>query len=334
MTYHPPCTVTPEMLSQVAMIAERIGRLQAQPEKLLRLRKVNRVRTIRGSLAIEGNTLTESQITAILQGKRVIAPPKEIQEVRNAARVYENLTRWNPHSERDLCAAHAMLMTDLLDSAGRYRDCNVGVMGQEAVVHMAPPASRVRVLMNDLFAWLNNSTLHPLVTSSIFHYEFEFIHPFEDGNGRMGRFWQTLLLSRWHGPFADLPIESMIYAYQSEYYQALNESTAASDAAPFVSFMLGIILETLVSTEFVEVTPEVTPEVMRLLKVMTVAMPRTELMSKLGLKDEKHFRQQYLQVAVSRGVIEMIIPDKPTSRLQKYRRTPLGEVLLNMERNL
>ncbi|MDX8412902.1 MAG: Fic family protein, partial [Mariprofundales bacterium] len=202
--YQPPCTVTAEMLSQVATIAEKIGRLQVQPDALLRLRKVNRIRTIQGSLAIEGNTLTEAQITDILEGKRVVAPPKEIQEVRNAMAVYEHLTQWNPHQASDLLAAHAMLMRGLLDNAGHYRTCSVGVMGSQEVVHVAPPAARVTGLMQELFHWLKVTDLHPLVASSIFHYEFEFIHPFEDGNGRMGRFWQTLLLSRWHAQFADL----------------------------------------------------------------------------------------------------------------------------------
>jgi len=319
--YQPPCTVTPEMLSQVATIAEQVGRLQAQPDTLLRLRKINRVRTIQGSLAIEGNTLTEAQITAILEGKRVVAPPKEIQEVRNAVQVYEHLRQWNPHKEADLLEAHAMLMQGLLDGAGHYRTCNVGVMGQQEVVHVAPPASRVAGLMQELFQWLRTMELHPLVVSSIFHYEFEFIHPFEDGNGRMGRFWQTLLLSYWHPQFADMPIESMIYARQSDYYQALNASTSGSDAAPFVSFMLQVILATLESLGSPQVAPQVTPQVKALLAVLQDEMSRSELMAALGLSDRKSFRVRYIQPALEAGLLEMTIPDKPNSRLQKYRKT-------------
>jgi len=148
--YQPPCTITAEMLSQVASIAEKVGRLQAQPDALWRLRKVNRIRTIQGSLAIEGNTLTEAQITDILEGKRVVAPPKEIQEVRNAMQVYEHLTQWNPHKESDLLEAHAMLMQGLLGGAGHYRTCNVGVMGGQEVVLVAPPAARVAGLMQEI----------------------------------------------------------------------------------------------------------------------------------------------------------------------------------------
>jgi len=322
--YQPPCTVTAEMLSQVATIAEKVGRLQAQPDVLLRLRKVNRIRTIQGSLAIEGNTLTEAQITDILEGKRVVAPPKEIQEVRNAVAVYEHLTQWNPHKASDLLKAHAMLMQGLLRSAGHYRICNVGVMGSQEVVHIAPPAARVTDLMQELFHWLTSTDLHPLVASSIFHYEFEFIHPFEDGNGRMGRFWQTLLLSRWHAQFADLPIESMIYARQSDYYQALNASTTGGDAAPFVAFMLQVIHSTLDSLETPQVAPQVTPQVESLLAVLQGEMSRSELMTALGLSDRKSFRERYLLPALEVGLIEMTLPDKPNSRLQKYRRSKWG----------
>jgi len=320
-SYQPPCTVTAEMLSQVATIAEKIGRLQAQPDALLRLRKVNRIRTIQGSLAIEGNTLTEAQITAILEGKHVVAPPKEIQEVRNAVQVYEHLTQWNPNKESDLLEAHAMLMQGLLDGTGHYRTCNVGVMSSQEVVHVAPPVARVRGLMQELFHWLKTTNLHPLVASSIFHYEFEFIHPFEDGNGRMGRFWQTLLLSRWHTQFSDLPIESMIYARQSDYYKALNASTTDGDAASFVSFMLQVIHETLESLNTPQDSPQVTPQVELLLAALKYEMSRVELMRVLDLSDRKSFRERYLLPALEAGLIEMTIPEKPNSRLQKYRRS-------------
>ncbi len=317
--YQPPCTVTAEMLSQVATIAEKVGRLQAQPDALLPLRKVNRIRTIQGSLAIEGNTMTEAQITDIIDGNRVVAPPREIQEVRNAVAVYERLTQWNPLTASDLLEAHAMLMQGLLDNAGHYRTCSVGVMGGREVVHIAPPAARVRELMQELFHWIKVTDLHPLVASSIFHYEFEFIHPFEDGNGRMGRFWQTLLLSRWHAQFADLPIESMIYARQHDYYQALNASTSGGDAAPFVVFMLQVIHSTLDSLETPQVAPQVSPQVKALLGALQGEMSRGALMNALGLSDRKSFRARYLLPALEAGLIEMTLPDKPNSRLQRYR---------------
>jgi len=319
------------MLSKVATIAERIGRLQAQPDVLLHLRRVNRVRTIQGSLAIEGNTLTEAQITAILEGKRVIAPPGEIQEVRNAVAVYEHLTQWNPHKQSDLLTAHAMLIQGLLESAGRYRTSGVGVMGRQEVVHVAPPASRVADLMLDLFQWLKTSDLHPLITSSIFHYEFEFIHPFEDGNGRMGRFWQTLLLSHWHAQFVDLPIESMIYARQRDYYLALNASTSTSDAAPFVSFMLEVILSTLDSLGTTQTGTKSGPsrDQVEIMRNCMTERAITELMAIVGRTNRTKFRDHVLRPMLDADWLEMTIPDKPRSSKQKYRLTEKGRQLLS-----
>lgn len=241
--YQPPFTLTGEIVSQVAAIAEQIGRLNAQPSSTrdLRLRRLNRIRTITGSLAIEGNTLTEQQITALLEGRPVLAPPRELLEARNALAVYEKLPQWNPLSERHLHAAHRQLMLGLLDRPGIYRSGGAGVMAGRKVLHMAPQATRVPRLMARLFQWLKATDAHPLIASSVFHYEFEFIHPFADGNGRMGRLWQTLLLARWQPAFAWLPVESLVHRQQAGYYRAINASTAAADSAPFIGFMLGCI---------------------------------------------------------------------------------------------
>ncbi len=243
--YQPPFTLTSEIVTLVANIAEQVGRLNAQPDSGLdlRLRRINRIRSVTGSLAIEGNTLSEAQITAILDGKTVLAPPKELQEARNALTVYERLGEWNAHDEADLLAAHRQLMLGLLDHPGVYRSGGVGVMGDGKVLHMAPQANRVPKLMGQLFDWLGNTREHPLIASSVFHYELEFIHPFADGNGRMGRLWQTLLLSRWQPAFAWLPVESLVHQQQQAYCQALNASTKASDSAPFIRFMLSCILD-------------------------------------------------------------------------------------------
>ena len=248
--YQPPFTLTSEIVSLVADIAEQVGRLSAQPDSGLdlRLRRINRIRTVTGSLAIEGNTLSEAQITAILEGKTVLAPPRELQEARNALAVYERLGEWNAQDEGDLLTAHKQLMLGLLDHPGVYRHGGVGVMGDGKVLHMAPQANRVPRLMGQLFHWLSNTREHPLIASSVFHYEFEFIHPFADGNGRMGRLWQTLLLSRWQAAFAWLPVESLVHQQQSAYYQALNASTQMSDSAPFIRFMLSCILDAVSKT--------------------------------------------------------------------------------------
>jgi Fic family protein len=324
MKYQPPYTITPEILNRVAAISEAIGRLTVLTDqaRALRLRRINRIRTIHGSLAIEGNTLSEAQITAILEGKRVIAPPREVQEVKNALAAYDRFDTWDPSSEKDLLEAHRILMSGLIDEAGLYRHGGVGVMAGQQVIHMGPPADRVCHLMSDLFGWLSATDAHPLIASSVFHYEFEFIHPFADGNGRMGRLWQSLILARWNPLFADIPVESLIFEHQAEYYAALQESTHQTDSAPFIAFMLRMILDTVTSST-PEVTQEVAPEV-RLLSVLAGEMTRQQLKEALGLKDDEHFRKTYLLPALEAGLIEMTIPDKPRSSKQGYRLTEKG----------
>ncbi|MBE1424874.1 Fic family protein [Desulfomicrobium macestii] len=330
VAYCPPFSITPQILNLVAGISEAVGRLTALSEKAgsSRLRRINRVRTIRGSLAIEGNTLSEAQITAILEGKRVIAPPREVQEVKNALAAYDLFGTWRPESEPDLLEAHRVLMSGLIDDAGRYRSGGVGVMTGQRVVHMAPPASRVPQLMGDLFQWLAATDAHPLIVGSVFHYEFEFIHPFADGNGRMGRLWQNLILANWHPLFTDIPVESLVFDHQRDYYQALQESTAQADSAPFITFMLQMILETISS-----VTPQVTPQVGELLAALRTEMSREALQSALGLKDRKSFRERYLGPALAAGLIEMTLPSKPNSRLQKYRLREKGRQFLADQAN-
>lgn len=245
--YTPPFTLSNKTLTLVAKISESIGRLTVQQEqaKLLRLRKVNRMKTVQGSLAIEGSTLTQQQITAILDGKRVIAPPKEVQEAHNAINSYATITQWQPTTESHLLNAHLQMMTGLVKDAGMYRQDGVGVMSGEHVVHMAPQAERVPKLMAELLDWLEACDVHPLVASSVFHYEFEFIHPFSDGNGRIGRLWQTLILSKWHEVFINIPVESMVFQHQEDYYSAIRQSTQKSDSAPFIEFMLQMIFDAI-----------------------------------------------------------------------------------------
>ncbi|MGE4344828.1 MAG: Fic family protein [Geoalkalibacter sp.] len=324
-SYQPPYTITPEILNRVAAISEAVGRLTVLTDqaRALRLRGINRIRTIHGSLAIEGNSLSEAQITAILEGKHVIAPPREVQEVKNALAAYDRFETWKPETEKDLLEAHRILMSGLIDAAGLYRRRGVGVMAGQQVIHMAPPADRVPHLMADLFDWLAATDAHPLIASSIFHYEFEFIHPFADGNGRMGRLWQSLILARCNPLFAGIPVESLIFEHQAEYYHAIQESTRQTDSAPFIAFMLRMILDTVtVSTP--QVNPQVTPQVGELLAAIQGEMGREALQFILGLSDRKSFRERYLKPALADSLIEMTIPDKPNSRLQKYRLTDKG----------
>jgi len=317
MNYQPPFTITPRIIDLIGQISELVGRLTVSGEQALRLRRINRIRTIHGSLAIEGNTLSEDQITAIVEGKHVVAPPREIQEVKNAIAAYDTLDRWRPDTEADLLEAHQVLMRGLIDEYGMYRTGGVGVMKGTEVIHMAPPSSRVPGLMGDLLQWVKDSEHHPLISSSVFHYEFEFIHPFADGNGRMGRLWQTLMLKQWNPLFADMPIESMIYEHQAAYYLALQESTEKSDSVYFATFMLEMILDTVSSAP--QGTPQVTPQVERLLEILQGEMTRAQIQLKLGLNDRKSFRERYLNPALQAGLIEMTLPDKPNSKLQKYR---------------
>ncbi len=328
--YQPPYTITQDIVNLVALISEAVGQITTltDPAKAVRLRRINRIRTIRGSLAIEGNTLSEEQITAILDGNHVIAPPREILEVRNAMAVYELFEKWRPKEESQLLEAHRIMMAGLIDEIGVYRSSGVGVMASGQVIHMAPPANRVPVLMQDLFLWLLNVEAHPLISSSVFHYEFEFIHPFTDGNGRMGRLWQTLILTQWNPLFADVPVESMVHQNQAEYYQVLQESTNRTDSAPFIEFMLRVILEAMTAVA-PQVAPQVSPQVRRLLEVIQGEMTREELQISLDLQDRKSFRERYLKPALAEGLIKMAIPDKPTSRLQKYDLTDKGRSWLS-----
>lgn len=247
MSYKPPFTVTADAISLVAEIsalAERYA-IRLEQSDSLRLRKTNRIRTIRSTLAIEGSTLSIGQVTAILNGKHVIAPPREIREVQNAVAVYDLYSRFDPFSVDDLLKAHAGMTDSLVEHPGRFRTRSVGVAAGEQVIHLAPPAERVPALINDLFRWLKHSKDHLLIRSCVFHYEFEYIHPFEDGNGRMGRLWQSLILGKLHPVFRYLPVESMIHDNQSGYYSAINHSTEQTDSGIFIEFMLTEIRNTL-----------------------------------------------------------------------------------------
>ena len=324
-TTPPPYTITPAILDLSIRIGEAIGRAEAGAVgENLRLRRINRIRTIQGSLAIEGNTLTEDEITTILEGRPVIAPPREIQEVRNAFGAYDMFPRWNPASEADLLRAHEMLMVGLLDAPGRYRRVGVAVGGGGEMHHIGPPADRVPHLMANLLSWLGGTTEHPLIASAVFHYEFEFIHPFEDGNGRMGRLWQTLILTRWNPLFAWIPVESLIHARQSEYYEAIRESSAKGESTPFITYMLKAIHEAISTPQ---ATPHVTPQVTRLLSVLEGEMSARQILHALGLSDRKSFRERYLLPALEHALVEMTRPESPTARNQRYRLTTRGRAV-------
>lgn len=242
MNYQPPFQITPKILNAVAAISELVGNHSAKNGNLSpQLRRENRIRTIQASLAIEQNSLTLDQVTAVLDGKRVLGLPREIQEVRNAFTTYEKLPDWQAENVADLLLAHQLMMFGLVDDAGKWRSSGVGIFRNDELVHMAPPASQIPRLMSDLLAWLAQTDNHPLITSCAFHYEFEFIHPFSDGNGRIGRLWQTLILSQWRPLMAYLPVETLISEKQDEYYFVLGQCDKNSDSTLFIEFMLNTI---------------------------------------------------------------------------------------------
>ena len=322
--YIPPYTVTDKIISLVAQISERIGAVivQSGMDSNPHLRRDSRIKTIHASLAIENNSLSLDQVTAIINGKRVLGPPDEIREVQNAYEAYNRLLEFDPYSIEDLLSAHRLLMTDLTREAGRFRSGGVGIFAGERLVHMAPPAARVPELLVQLKEWAKGSEAHPLIKSCVFHYEFEFIHPFADGNGRMGRMWQTLLLYQWKPMFAWLPVETLIRERQQGYYDALKLADKAADSGVFVEFMLQAIADALIElSQTAQVRAQVTAQVERLLEVLEGGEFSTiELMERLNLKHRQSFRNLYLLPALELGLVAMTIPDKPNSSNQKYRK--------------
>lgn len=247
MAYQPPFQLTHTMTRQVGRIGELIGTWKATHHNSLHpeLRRGNRIKTIQASLAVEQNTLSIEQVTAVLEGKTVLGLPREIQEVRNAFTAYESLNHWQPEQLEDLLAAHGLLMHGLVDNAGQLRQSGTGIYQGKQLVHIAPPANQLPRLMEDLFNWLKTTDAHPLIASAAFHYDFEFIHPFSDGNGRMGRLWQTLILSEWQPMLAYLPVETVIKHRQQAYYQCLGEADQNSDCSAFIEFLLAAIESSL-----------------------------------------------------------------------------------------
>ena len=244
-SYSPPFEITNEIIELVAQITELTGMIIVS-EKLSSnpvLRRENRIKTIYSSLAIEQNTLTFEQVTDVINGKRILAPPKDIKEVKNAYEIYEKLTLLNPYSIKDLLKAHKILTVDLINENGRFRTKGAEVYQGSQLIHAGTPPQYIPELIDQLFSWLKKSKVHPLIKA--FHYEFEFVHPFQDGNGRLGRLWHTLILSKWKEFFAWLPIETLIQKKQQKYYEAINLSNNIGKPTSFVTFILEIIKETL-----------------------------------------------------------------------------------------
>ena len=324
MGYIPPFSLNDEMLEYVTDIAEMLGRISnvGALDKLPKLRRAGRIKSIHSSLAIEKNTLTIEQVTDIINGKRVLGPPNEIQEVKNAIEAYKEIETADPNSVKEMLKIHGIMMKGLVDNAGSFRPGQVGVFdGGGKVIHMAPPAINVPGLIGELFDWLRNSKAHPLIKSSVFHYEFEFIHPFPDGNGRMGRLWQTIILSAWKPIFAWIPIESIVKERQQGYYDAITLSTSSGNSNPFIIYMLKAISDAVqdIVNDTREHLNHISERVRKLLAVMQdYPMSASEIMSLLGMKSRVSFRTNYLQPAIEAGLIGLTDPDVPTNRNQRY----------------
>ena len=328
--YTPPFTISAEAINKIADISRLIERyaIRMEQEDALMLRKANKIKTIHSSLAIEGNSLNEGQVRDIVNGKDVVAPLRQIKEVKNAIATYELFPHLDAFKERDLLRAHGMMMQALVDDAGQYRRSGVGVFSEIGCVHIAPPADRVPYLMAELFDWLQHSPDHLLVRSCVFHYEFEFIHPFADGNGRMGRLWQSLILNRLHPVFEHLPVENMVYANQQQYYDAITVSSNAGNSGPFIDFMLGEILKTLETHrgDSLQIVPDKVPnkvpnkllEAFPEIPVMTWAvynllrsnnhLTTTQMSATLGVSDRTV--RKHLTVLKEKGLITRVGSNK------------------------
>ena len=322
--YTPPYTITENILNLVAKIMESVGKVHSinNLSLLPRLRRVNRVKSIQSSLAIENNTLSLQQVTDVLNGKRVLGPKDDIIAVKNANLAYKELENIDPYSISDLLKTHGIMMQGLVPEAGKIRTSQVGVVNSLGkVVHLAPSHDMVPSLLLDLFNWLKSSETNILIKSCVFHYEFEFIHPFLDGNGRMGRLWQTAILAHWQPIFEWLPVESIIKDNQDEYYKAITISTSNGESSVFIEFMLGAIYKAMqgLISDTAEHELHITNQINRLMSVLEdYPQSATELMQKLNLKSRNGFRINYLQPAIDAGLVKLTEPDKPTSKNQRY----------------
>lgn len=324
MSYKPPFTISNKTINLIADIMEIVTKLTLTEVEGInpKLRRDNRIKTIQATLAIENNSLSLDQVTAIIDGKRILGPGEDIKEVKNAYEAYELLLDFDPYDITAMLKAHKILMHELTKESGVFRSGGVGVFAGEQLVHMAPPASLVPEQIANLIDWLKRTEMHPLIKSCIFHYEFEFIHPFADGNGRMGRMWQTLILYRWKKIFGWLPVETLIKERQQEYYDVLGECDRAADSGEFVEFMLTAIFDSLCEISKTEqVSEQVTEQVKKLIDVIgSDILSSKELMERVHIRHRPTFRENYLLPAIELGYIEMTIPDKPNSSKQKYRK--------------
>lgn len=325
--YVPPFTITNTMLERVASIMKKIGKLDNYNDlnKMPILRRNNRIKSIHSSLAIEANSLSFDQVKDIIDGKLVIGPKNEIQEVQNAYNAYLKIKDVNPYSIKDLKMIHGILTYLTVRDSGVFRTGAEGVFDENGnCIFICPPPEQVESLIKQLFDFIKEKkdAIHPLILSSIFHYEFVFIHPFGDGNGRTARLWQNVILSSWEDIFEYVPIETEIMRYQNDYYKAIHNCNVKGDSTEFVEFMLKMIdevLDNLVEGVYKQ-NNHISIYVKRLLEVMETGVKYTtvELMGLLDMKSRVSFRENYLIPAIDNGVVKMSFPDNPTNKNQTY----------------
>lgn len=323
--YKPPFEITNKMLTLSISITEKVGKINSfnSLKRMPILRRNNKIKSIHSSLAIEANSLSLNQVKDVIEGKVVLGPLKEIQEVKNAYNAYSNITNFDGYSEQDLLKAHFLLTNSVCDLPGKYRNHGEGVFDGSKVIFVAPPHDLVPTLMKDLFKWLKNDEETPmLIKSCIFHYEFVFIHPFSDGNGRLARLWQNILLCKWKPVFEYIPIESFIQKYQQEYYNKIALCHSIGKSNDFIEFMLTVIDSTLDDILFniQRECENISDQVNKLLSVLEDDIPYSanEIMKRLNIKSKETLRNTYLNPAIENGLIRMTIIDKPNSKNQKY----------------
>ena len=323
--YIPPFNITNKMLELCIRITDKLGSLNSfqSLNRMPILRRNNKIKSVHSSLAIESNSLSLNQVRDVINGKTVLGPQKEIQEVKNAYEAYNMIDKLNYVSQKDLLKAHGVMTYLVDDESGKYRNHPEGVFDGERVIFIAPPSDMIHTLMNDLFDWLENDLETPiLIKSCIFHYEFVFIHPFGDGNGRMARLWQNLILSKWKPLFEYMPIESLIQKYQAEYYDAIAKCNINGDSNIFIEFMLQMIEKTIdeILVGVKKESRNISEQVNKLLEVMEPDIPYSanELMERLGIKSKETLRGSYLNPALENGLVKMTLPNKVNRKSQKY----------------
>lgn len=324
--YQPPFTITNGMVMLVSSISNKVGQLEhyRNMEAKPYLRRNNRIRSIHSSLAIEANSLSLDAVRSVIDGKLVIGPQKEIQEVKNAYKAYDALGTFDPFSLDSLKRLHGIMTRLTVEESGEFRRGEEGVFDGDTCIFMAPPARLIPSLMEDLFGWMSREKeeVHPLILSSVFHYEFVFIHPFADGNGRMARLWQTSILCAWNPTFQYMPVESQIHAFRSAYYEAIARCHKEGSSNGFILFMLEKIDETLdmYLRQSNSSDSQLSEYVRRLLDAMEYGVPysASRILELLHLRSKETLRKNYLDPAIEMGLVQMSKPDKPTSRNQTY----------------